>query len=377
MSRASLLLLLALAACDFDDAYRKYCEGNPACAEPPGDAGGIPDAGASAPDAAGLAFPTSCARPTDCAPSEVCHPRGRVCVPSCETAATCPTGLDTCAPQQGPHGETTPPVCGCSTAQSCAQAFAGSTCNPLDNLCEPLCQKDQDCAGFDPPRTCDEVSGLCLQGPTSCTANTDCASATQPRCDQGMGRCTKCFSPDDCAQRTDGLLDCDPGTGACVAFSACNGALHAPGENGGPDVCRYGQDCVASVCAPVPRGSCHGAVYTPWDQRDRGPVILEAEGRSATSHEGECRLGDPMITAKVRFYAPKGFTWFNPVTFMNPTGGGPDGGRLDADFIVNPPEDGATWGDFVVGLCGFSGFAGWSVQLTDDAGNDGNTVCLE
>jgi hypothetical protein len=84
------------------------------------------------------------------------------------------------------------------------------TCNPSGGLCERVCGNDQDCLGYQPPRTCDLPTGLCKPIPQTCSVSTDCPSM-QPRCDPTSLVCTGCVSSADCAGRSDGLLQCGIG----------------------------------------------------------------------------------------------------------------------------------------------------------------------
>ncbi len=237
-----LLALLGLAAsCDFNAAFKRYCEKNPQCLA---DAGSGPETG-SALDAADAVVavdavdavlavdagssprippPRTCGPSGECQnPKEVCHPFGQVCMMTCDTSADCPPWLDNCVEIRDPGSAVrAPKVCACTSAQIC-NSYANSsatvfTCNPSDNLCEPLCASAQDCAMFQPPRVCDQASGRCQITSSPCSGNADCPSAAQPRCDPGSQRCTGCVSPGDCASRTDGFTQCSP-TGSCVGTS--------------------------------------------------------------------------------------------------------------------------------------------------------------
>jgi hypothetical protein len=238
-----LLALLGLAAsCNFDAAFKRYCEKNSQCLA---DAGSGPETG-SASDAADAVVavdavdavvavdavdaensprippPRTCGPSGECQnPKEVCHPFGQVCMMTCDTSADCPPWLDNCvAIRDSSGGPRTPKVCTCTSAQIC-NSYANSyttvfTCNPSDNLCERLCSSAQDyCAMFEPPRVCDQTSGRCQSSTSPCSSNTDCPSASQPRCDPVNQRCTGCISPADCAGRPDGFTQCGP-TGSCV-----------------------------------------------------------------------------------------------------------------------------------------------------------------
>ncbi len=221
-----MLVALVLAAfagsCDFASAFQRYCANNPRCLT---DAGAI-DAGMIDAQAAGDAAdanngppippPTNCGPSGGCAtPSQVCHPFGQVCMNLCNTSADCPPYLDTCVEIRDPAGNVrTPKVCTCTSAQVCNTYSAGFTCNPADSLCEPLCASGGDCAMYQPPRFCDQLSGLCQSTIPSCSSGADC-SPGQPRCDPVTLRCTGCVTDSDCSGRLDGLVTCGV-SGSCV-----------------------------------------------------------------------------------------------------------------------------------------------------------------
>jgi len=370
---AALLVAIAgFSACDFGAAFDRYCQDNPSCAGP---------------DASQAVRPLkSCERPEDCAlGTEVCHPRGKVCVRSCASSADCPAGEDSCQEIAGGHPGAPPlKICACSSAQSCAHANPETTCSPVDNVCELLCASASDCASFAPARVCDQANGLCLLE-AGCTSNVDCTSAVQPRCDPS-GICSRCMSPFDCSSRTDGLTDCDQRSGACVAPLTCDPTNPTPGASGGPDACRYGQVCVSSTCAPVQNGNCLGAVQAQWDQRKKGPVIVSATGAVfATSDMAtQCPSGGRMLTASVVFYAPLQLTCdplapWSCAVFVSANGLGAGGGQFAASFVQGAPPSGAVCGALTAGLCDVSGsdFAGWSVALADASGSTGNLMCLQ
>ena len=228
MRSGSLLVALLgiVASCNFDAAFKRYCENNPQCVRdssvgpeigfqpetssgpetsPPRDAG---DAATSMT----LPLPRICGPSLPCAgPRDVCHPSGQVCMTTCNGPADCPP-WDTCAPLRALGSGPGTSVCTCTSAQVCNSYASNLTCNPADNKCERLCASDQDCWMFQPPRVCDPVYSVCV----SCSANTDCPSANQPHCDSVSFRCTGCVGPLDCSYRTDGLTQCSS-NGSCVS----------------------------------------------------------------------------------------------------------------------------------------------------------------
>ncbi|HEY5284829.1 MAG TPA: hypothetical protein VIM14_18700 [Polyangia bacterium] len=220
-------LALAGGCFDFDAAHRRYCENNPQCASDAKiTADATPD-GDIAPDAERDAQPNppvdippphNCSLSTPCqGQNEICHPFGYVCLQMCNSAADCPPWLDTCTEIRDPHGVVyTPKVCACNTAEICDSHSSGFACNLLDSLCERECAGDGDCSGFQPPRLCDQLIGLCVASIQICYVNSNCPSPTHPRCDPVSGRCVRCSSSDDCTGRIDGFARCDE-TGVCVA----------------------------------------------------------------------------------------------------------------------------------------------------------------
>ena len=251
-----LALLGFVVSCNFDAAFKRYCENNPRCLPDSGirpEAGTGPDSGSgleagTGPDSesgleagtgpeagigpeAGQSFdvnvvdatqfiptPKNCGPSTPCVgPREVCHPFGQVCMQTCTSSADCPPWLDTCAeiPDSKGPGHASK-VCNCTSGQVCNNYASGFTCNPSDNLCEPLCASPQDCSGFQPARTCVQKIGVCLSTSPPCFSSAECPSAAQPRCDPVSSRCVGCLMPSDCAGRPDSLTQCSS-DGSCVS----------------------------------------------------------------------------------------------------------------------------------------------------------------
>jgi hypothetical protein len=227
-----LALLAAAPCCDFDAAFKRYCQDNPLCGR---DAAIGPEAGPevgaeagpeSGPEASPerdvgqvdkpppIPLPQICGRIEECnGANQICHPFAGVCVTTCETSDDCPRWLDTCAEIREPGGPTrSPKICTCSSSQVCANYTSLFVCNPADNLCEPLCAVDQDCGKYQPERVCDQATHLCQR---LCFGGRDCPSAAQPRCDSTTQLCAGCASNSDCYDRPDGLTECSS-TGACV-----------------------------------------------------------------------------------------------------------------------------------------------------------------
>jgi hypothetical protein len=232
LPRLALSWVVLSGACfDFEAAHRRYCENNPQCAS---DARAAPDATPDAtpdahlaPDAEHDAQPDpqiNIPPPRNCGPAmpcpgsnEVCHPFGNVCLRACNSSADCPPWLDKCTEIRDPYGFVyTTKVCTCSTAQICDRYSSGFACNLLDSLCEKECASASDCSGFQPPRLCDQLIGLCVASVQICYVNANCPSPTQPRCDPVSARCVRCSSSDDCAGRGDGFVRCSD-DGTCIA----------------------------------------------------------------------------------------------------------------------------------------------------------------
>ena len=213
---SAILALFGFAAsCNFDAAFKRYCENNPQCGADAGIAVEAGKGGETGEVAPPIPPPKSCATNSDCPnPDESCNPYSHLCMKTCATSADCPPWLDTCLPIPSPAP--VQGVCAC-TAQSCNSYDTTFTCQLWDGLCEPMCTTPQDCSGFQPPRFCDLESGLCLIAPLkACTRNSDCVYSVQPRCDPSTFWCTSCVSSSDCAGRPDNLTQCDS-AGTCVS----------------------------------------------------------------------------------------------------------------------------------------------------------------
>jgi len=231
---AAMVVLLALvtgtSSCDFKSALDRYCAHNPQCAADAGikDANASdgalvnndspPDQMADTAQAMSIPPPVNCGTSTRCMyPNQICHPFGQVCLTLCNSSEDCPPYLDTCVEIRDPFGKIlTPKVCTCSSAEACNNYSDGFACNPIDGLCEPLCAINQNCAMFQPPRTCDKVYGLCQKGMRPCSGNSDCFLSGLPRCDPITQRCMSCIDDSDCSSRPDGLLRCGP-DGSCLS----------------------------------------------------------------------------------------------------------------------------------------------------------------
>jgi hypothetical protein len=210
-SFGALALLISLTSCDFNAAVRRYCAGNPACASD-ASADSLPDGEASV-----IPAPIQCSPSRPCQnPHEICHPFGWVCLRLCNSSNDCPAWHDACTEIKDPMGTIyTPKVCTCSTALGCDGYARGFACNLLDSLCEKECADASACEGFDPPRVCDQLMGICVSTIQICLVNAHCTSPDQARCDPISGRCVRCIGDADCSSRADGFTRCNA-TGVCV-----------------------------------------------------------------------------------------------------------------------------------------------------------------
>lgn len=218
----ALGLTALLGACNFDAAFSRYCQNNPHCnpdagfgpevkPAPPPDLGPsagpdlapdlAPDLGPDAPfgpppgrqDAGGvppLWVPRSCNSPGDCiVPIETCHPSSRICIPTCQSSADCPSQFD-CIEVPGAPGDPNPParICACSGTLACSQFSPSFRCNRFDNLCEPPCNSTVDCSMYWPARMCNPYYNNCVE----CVISADCNNRSDGRseCDF-TGRCIR------------------------------------------------------------------------------------------------------------------------------------------------------------------------------------------
>lgn len=226
------LLLLIATACNFDDAFNRYCKNNPRClADAAADAAAdvAPDAVADVPasndasrgsDAADAGGPSPIRPPTICDPltpcpraTDICDPTVQLCLTRCTSQTDCPNYLDSCEPLFPGGGSGIPSVCRCSSTQACVDVGGSAfACHRDDRICERLCSRTPDCYAFGTQyRICDRISQLCV----GCLSNAHCPSPIWPVCDRVTERCTGCRSNADCASRTDGLTQCAT-SGACT-----------------------------------------------------------------------------------------------------------------------------------------------------------------
>ena len=222
---ASLLLVLMVFvwSCDFDSAFRQYCDesGNcPDAASPPdtrtvADVPSEPDLPPSPGDTAPpIRLPQPCGAGLHyCGPNELCHPLNQICMQKCIGDGDCPRelGLDRCDEVRVPGGPEHVKVCKCSSWQACDKVASGFICSNEDRLCEPRCGETADCENFALPRVCEPVSGECKR---PCKDKWDCYDPEFPRCDQDTRLCKPCIDVYDCYGRPDGKSQCVSGT--CV-----------------------------------------------------------------------------------------------------------------------------------------------------------------
>ena len=321
----------------------------------------------------------NCTADADClAGSEICHPVGKVCVPTCTIADDCPDTQKNCMEVKDAAGTalTTEKVCQCSTDALCKgdDDLAEVVCSPVDNICEDKCVTDADCAAFTgTTRECSATGACVIKVTATCTA-TSCTEPTASKCGTD-GTCGACVADADCAHLT-GLNTCDNGT--CVA-PTCSATNKTPGSNGGPDICAYGEICGGNGCADVPAATCAGAASHTWNKTAQGPVIvaINSATTSATSNgTTECGDSGPKSEIVFEFYAPNGLNYANgqalldSVKFVSSTGS-----TLSASFVKGA-TNGMTSGTLTAGQCFGSvpSLSGrWMYMVS---GGTGNAFCL-
>lgn len=328
----------------------------------------------------------NCTTNTDCtADTEICHPTGKVCVPTCTQASDCPANQKNCAPITTiGQGSTTEKVCQCATTQLCNTDTTGQVCSTVDNICETECTADADCASFSPARTCQ--NGQCAPAQAAgCTANAQCTTATASKCDTTTGTCGACSVDADCSHLT-GTPVCN--SGVCGAVAACDPAKQDPGTAGGPDTCAYGQVCQTSACVDLTNGTCSGATSAQgysWDKAQQPPVIVSVTATSSATSNGttECGGAGPKIEAQVKFYAPNGLTWSNAADLFQRFQFVSSSGQVfPAAFVrTSGGSSGVKFGTFTAGSClggtTAPNLANRAIFMQDASGKQGNIVCLQ
>lgn len=329
----------------------------------------------------------NCSTNADCTEgSEICHPIGLVCVPTCDQGSDCPSNQRNCDTIKDGNGQplTTEKVCQCQTTELCNEDTSGLVCSTIDNICEAECTEDADCADFNPARVCQDGQCVFSQVTPTCTDNSQCTDASASRCSDGV--CAACAADTDCSH-LNGLPMCDNGT--CVAALACDPQNRAPGDNGGQDTCAYGELCSASGCEAVPTGTCSGATSAQgysWDQQARAPVIVRLTNVAAeatSDPQNECGGGTPKLQATVEFYAPNGLSWSSQADLQQRFRFVTSSGQVfPAAFVKNLTGSSPLgFGSALVGSCtsGTSApsLAGRAIFIQDASGNQGNIVCLQ
>ncbi|MGI5863967.1 MAG: hypothetical protein ACOX6T_18195 [Myxococcales bacterium] len=309
--------------------------------------------------------------------SEICHPIGKVCVPTCTIADDCPDTQKNCMEVKDATGAalTTEKVCQCETSELCKgeDELAEVVCSTVDNICEATCATDADCADFtNTNREC--VGGQCVLKAT-CSA-TSCTDPSASKCGED-GACGACTVDADCAH-IEGLNTCE--SGVCVAPS-CNANNKAPGSAFGPDICAYGEVCDATNgCIDVAAPTCSGAASHVWAKDAKPPVIVKivsANTSSTSNTSGECGDGGPKSSIVFEFYAPNGFTWadgqalLDSVKFVSSSGQ-----TLPASFVKGATK-GMTNGTLTAGQC-FGSVPNLSGRwMYMESGAKGNAMCLQ
>jgi len=228
---AIVLISLAFMGCNFDNAFKRYCDKNPKCApdtgvqtpvetgvqppmdtnaqppmdtsmssvdvpksEQPFDGGDSPRFGDGGPGPGGpLPPPKFCdgspQGPGACDPGYTCS-MGGFCLKTCATSADCRAAQPynpQCVPLPFPPGIN---VCACE-GNSCASKDSAFECSRSDFICLRKCYADSDCQGgpsFAIRRLCNVNTQVCTIN--ACKVDDDCKSINPAlRCDQPSWTC--------------------------------------------------------------------------------------------------------------------------------------------------------------------------------------------
>jgi len=170
----------------------------------------------------------------------------------------------------------------CIACRADADCAGGSVCAPNVQRCRPGCSAEHpDCPA---PFHCDLARGVC----TGCTADAECTSPAEPRCDEGRGRCVPCLphrggcpSGSVCVTSGDGYAcapgcvtaaDCaPPGPGqqlACCQSRCVDVSTSAEHCGGCGNPCHGTDSCCDGVCfdlttSPTHCGACGRSCYLP------------------------------------------------------------------------------------------------------------------
>jgi hypothetical protein len=254
-------------------------------------------------------------------------------------------------------GDEGPGSISCTTDTDCQ---LGEICHPNAGVCVRTCSTSTDCPTE--AKTCKTTPATGSQ--------MICTCATDQLCEQELGAGTVC------SDRWE----------VCVGSedTTCNPSSTTLGSAGGPDTCSYGDFCSGSTCAAAPVGTCGeatGAGAPVWNQTAKAaPVITSATAvvKNVTT-SNECQLNEPAGIVTIRYYAPNGLTTHsefadlqNHVKFRNAT----SGQFFGANFPVQNPTPGATFGEFQVGIgCGNATETA-AVYIADESGRTSNVVCV-
>jgi hypothetical protein len=354
--------------------------------------------------------PRKCAGDEDCASGQLCHPIGRVCVPTCNAAGDCPKNQANCAAIKDAKGkDTTAKICGCTSTAACRGDDKESTlvCSALDNICEPGCKSDGDCAHFE-DRRCETPLATCVfNEAVRCTKDEDCKEPANPRCDMGTGKCVpppKCTGNADCLDPAKPL--CNGATGACEAKCVKDGDCKDPtrpscvvstgvcgpkpkcdpakplGANGGPDFCKYGEFCDSKTggCAAA-KGTCEAAVkYVPAGN-SRSPIVwgVTASAQTRQATDGIC-AGKVITKLEGRFYDRDGdvtsVAAYERISYITKEGQNPTNtGNTYEKTFISAGADGKT-GTFSFELCENLKGKAQGVTMLDSASNESNVACF-
>ena len=325
-----------------------------------------------------------CASNSDCTSGkEICHPVGKVCLPTCNAGSDCPQNQKNCAPVKDAAGkESAEKVCQCQTPQLCKGSDSASklTCSDVDNICETGCSTDSDCAGFkNTVRKCDSGKGVCvIASEKTCTANSDCSGAT-PKCDAaGTKKCVACLANSDCTTGT---------ATVCNASHACAvpTAKTCSTSNAQPDVCSYGEYCNASsVCVTASSTNTCGAAtsYSPSSDAAHSPVIwgVAQTGTTRTATIGPCaNIANGITEFQGKWYDPDSDVTatgsYQKITYVTVAGVNPGTGGNTYEKTSITVDTGGKSGTFKFELCqDLKGKAG-GVTIFDNASHESNVAC--
>lgn len=354
--------------------------------------------------------PKKCAANGDCTSGkEICHPVGKVCVPTCNAGADCPANQKNCAPVKDAAGkETTEKVCQCATSELCKGDDKASklVCSTVDNVCETACAADGDCSGFN-NRKCDTAKTFCVvKEAPKCTKDADCTDTTKPKCNTTTGACeaaVKCTANTDCAKDTTKPL-CDTASGACIAKCTTNtdckdtakpscdtatglctkcDASKGVGTNLGPDFCKYGEYCGATGACVNAKATetCDAAKLNKPNNNAKSPVVwgVALTGTTRIAAAGATCAGKTIHKFEGKFYDLEGDVAiaksYQSITWIRNDGTNPGGGGNTYEKTTIAYNADAKSGSFSFELCEDLKGKAQGVTLFDNAGNESNVAC--